>query len=70
MKTTHDKKLAEKYAANVPTCCSVMKQGHVFCACRAKPEGFCDTAWRRILSLCFALANGGGKKVRLFGDRI
>ena len=38
--------------------CSVMKQGQVFYAAHAKPDGFCDGAWRTIYQYVFALANG------------
>ncbi len=70
LKTTLDKELAEKYAVEGMAPCSIMKEGQVFYAGRAKPEGFCDTAWRCIYQYVFALANGGGENGFFFGDWI
>ena len=36
----------------------------------AKPEGFCDEAWKAIYQYVFALAHGSGKEVFYFGDWI
>lgn len=36
----------------------LMKEGQVFYADYAKPEGFCDEAWKAIYQYVFALANG------------
>lgn len=38
--------------------CPLMKEGQVFYADYAKPEGFCDEAWKAIYQYVFALANG------------
>ena len=70
LKTTLDEELAEKYAVEGMAPCSIMKEGQVFYAGRAKPEGFCDTAWRCIYQYVFALANGGGENGFFFGDWI
>lgn len=35
-----------------------MKEGQVFYADYAKPERFCDEAWKAIYQYVFALANG------------
>ena len=45
-----------------------MKEGQVFYAGRAKPDGFCDTSCRFIYQYLFALANGGGKNGFFFND--
>lgn len=44
LKTTLDKELAEEYGAAGLTACPMMKEGKVFYADYAKPEGFCDEA--------------------------
>ena len=36
----------------------------------AKPEGFCDEAWKAIYQYVFALAHGAKKEVFYFGDWI
>lgn len=48
--------------------CSIMKEGQIFYADRARPEGFCDGAWRSIYQYVFALANGGGKEGFFYND--
>lgn len=68
LKTSFDKTLAEAYAMKGLSECSVMKEGQVFYAGRAKPDGFCDTAWRCLFQYVFALANGGGEKGFFFND--
>ena len=35
-----------------------MKEGQVFYADYAKPEGFCDEAWKAIYQYVFALSHG------------
>ena len=58
LKTTLDEELAKEYAAPGFTRCPMMREGQVFYADYAKPEGFCDGAWRTIHPYVFALANG------------
>ena len=36
----------------------------------AKPEGFCDEAWKAIYQYAFALAHGAGQDVFYYGDWI
>lgn len=38
----------------------MMREGQVFYADYAKPEGFCDEAWKAIYQYVFALAHGSG----------
>lgn len=61
LKTTFDKELAEEYGAEGLTACPMMKEGQVFYADYAKPDGFCDEAWKAIYQYVFALAHGGIK---------
>ena len=45
-----------------------MREGQVFYADYAKPEGFCDEAWKAVYQYVFALSHGAGKFY--FGDWI
>ena len=58
MKTTLDKELAKEYGADGLTACPMLKEGQVFYADYAKPEGFCDEAWKAIYQYVFALSHG------------
>lgn len=68
LKTTFDRELAEEYGAPGLTACPMLKAGQVFWADYAKPEGFCDEAWKAIYQYVFALAHGAGNDVFYFGD--
>ena len=70
LKTTFDKELAEEYGAEGLTACLMMKEGQVFYADYAKPEGLCDEAWKAIYQYVFALAHGAGNDVFYYGDWI
>lgn len=70
LKTTLDKELAAQYGAHGLTACPMMKKGQVFYADYAKPEGFCDEAWKAIYQYVFALAHGCGKELFYYGDWI
>ena len=70
LKTTFDAELAAQYGAEGLTACPMMKEGQVFFADYAKPEGFCDEAWKAIYQYVFALAHGAGKDVFYFCDWI
>ena len=48
----------------------MLKEGQVFYADYAKPEGFCDEAWKAIYQYAFALSHGAGKEVFYYGDWI
>lgn len=58
LKTTFDEELAKEYGTPGLGPCPLMKEGQVFYADYAKPEGFCDEAWKAIYQYVFALANG------------
>ncbi len=70
LKTTLDKKLAEEYGVPGLGACPMMKEGQVFYADYAKPEGFCDEAWKAIYQYVFALSHGAGDGVFYYGDWI
>ena len=62
LKTTLDEQLAREYGAEGLTACPMLKEGQVFYADYAKPEGFCDEAWKAIYQYAFALSHGAGKE--------
>lgn len=66
LKTTLDEELAKEYAAPGFTRCPMMREGQVFYADYAKPEGFCDEAVESGLPVRFALSHGAG--VFYYGD--
>ncbi len=68
LKTTLDKELASEYGAEGLTECQMMKAGQVFYTDYAKPEGFCDEAWKAIYQYVFALAHGAEKDPFYYGD--
>lgn len=63
LKTTLDKELAAEYGAEGLGPCPMMKAGQVFYADYAKPEDFCDEAWKAIYQYVFAPAHGTGNGV-------
>ena len=70
LKTTLNEELAKEYGIDGLTVCPMMKAGQIFYADYAKPEGFCDEAWKAIYQYVFALAHGSGKELFYFGDWI
>ena len=70
LKTTLDAELAAQYGVPGLTACPMMREGQVFYADYAKPEGFCDEAWKAIYQYVFALAHGDGKTLFYHGDWI
>ncbi len=58
LKTTLNEDLAKEYGVKGLSICLLMKEGQVFYADYAKPERFCDEAWKAIYQYVFALANG------------
>ena len=59
LKTTFQEDLAKEYG--VEGICPLMKEGEVYYADYAKPEGFCDEAWKAIYQYVFALAHGASE---------
>src|SRR5699024_5159929 len=70
LKTTLDQELAAEYGAEGLTACPMMREGQVFYADYAKPEGLCDEAWKAIYQYVFALAHGAGDGLFYYGDWI
>ena len=58
LKTTLQEELAEEYGVPDLGPCPLMQEGQVFYTGYAKPEGFCDEAWKAIYQYVFALAHG------------
>lgn len=70
LKTTLDKELAKEFGVENLTACPMMKKGQVFFADYAKPDGFCDEAWKAIYQYVFALAHGAEDGLFYYGDWI
>ena len=68
LKTTFQQELAEEYGMDGLTVCPLMEEGQVFYADYAKPDGFCDEAWKAIYQYVFALAHGADE-IWYFGNR-
>lgn len=56
--TTFNEKLAQGYGVKNLGPCPLHKVGQIFEADFAKPDGFCDEAWKAIHHYVFALAHG------------
>lgn len=70
LKTTLDKELALEYGAEGLGPCPMLKAGQFFYADYAKPDKFCDEAWKAIYQYAFALAHGTGDNLFYYGDWI
>lgn len=62
--------LVREYGADSLTACPMLREGQVFYADYAKPEGLCDEAWKAIYQYVFALAHGAGNETFYYGDWI
>ena len=70
LKTTLDEELAKEYGVEGLGACPIMRAGDVFYADWAKPDGFCDEAWKAIYQYVFALSHGADKNLFYYGDWI
>lgn len=70
LKTTLDEALAREYGADGLGPCPMLQAGQVFHADYAKPDHFCDEAWKAIYQYVFALAHGTGNELFYYGDWI
>lgn len=70
LKTTLDEELAGEYGIEGLGPCPLMRKGQVFYADYAKPEGFCDEAWKAIYQYVFALAHSAHQGLFYYGDWI
>ncbi len=62
--------LVREYGVDNLTACPMLREGQVFYADYAKPEGLCDEAWKAIYQYVFALAHGVGNETFYYGDWI
>lgn len=62
--------LVKEYGVENLSSCPMFKEGQVFYADYAKPENFCDEAWKAIYQYVFALSNGAGNELFYYGDWI
>jgi uncharacterized repeat protein (TIGR04076 family) len=58
LKTTLDEALALEYGAEGLKACPNHEKGQIYYADYAKPDGFCDEAWKAIYQYVFALSHG------------
>ena len=70
LKTTFQKDLADVYGVEGLSTCPFHKEGQTYLADYAKPDGFCDEAWKAIYQYVFALAHGADKTTFYFNDWI
>jgi uncharacterized repeat protein (TIGR04076 family) len=70
LKTMLNEDLAKEYGICGLKACPMMQVGDVFYADYAKPDGFCDEAWKAIYQYVFALAHGANKELFYYGDWI
>ena len=61
LKRHFDEELAKEYGSKGIGKCPMLKEGQIFYADYAKPDGFCDEAWKAIYQYVFALAHGSGQ---------
>lgn len=70
LRKTFQEDLVKEYGAEGLGACPMLQEGQVFYADYAKPEDFCDEAWKAIYQYVFALAHGSGNDVFYYGDWI
>lgn len=70
LKKTFEEELAKEYGVPNLGPCPMLKEGQVFYADYAKPEGFCDEAWKAIYQYVFALSHGADRETFYFNDWI
>ena len=70
LKTTFQEDLAREYGVEGLSTCPFHKEGQTYLADYAKPEGFCDEAWKAIYQYVFALAHGAVNSTFYFNDWI
>lgn len=72
LRKTLQQDLANEYGIEGFTKCPMLQEGQVFYSSYAKPEGFCDEAWKAIYQYVFALAHmgKGSKELWYFKDWI
>jgi uncharacterized repeat protein (TIGR04076 family) len=70
LKTHFDAELAAEYGIGGLGACPMLRAGQVFYGDYAKPDGFCDEAWKAIYQYVFALSHGAEDTLFYYGDWI
>ncbi len=70
LRKTFQEDLAKEYGVENLIPCKLFEEGQVFYADWAKPDGFCDEAWKAIYQYVFALAHGAGNELFYYKDWI
>ena len=70
LRKTLQEDLAREYGVQGLGPCPMLREGQVFYADYAKPDGLCDEAWKAIYQYVFALAHGAGEGLFYYGDWI
>jgi uncharacterized repeat protein (TIGR04076 family) len=70
LKTHFDAELAADYGIDGLGACPMLKVGQIFYGDYAKPDGFCDEAWKAIYQYVFALSHGAEDSLFYYGDWI
>ena len=70
LRKTLQEDLAREYGAEGLGPCPMHREGQVFYADYAKPDGLCDEAWKAIYQYVFALAHGAQDGLFYYGDWI
>ena len=70
LRKTLQEDLAREYGAEGLGPCPMLREGQVFYADYAKPDGLCDEAWKAIYQYVFALAHGAQDGLFYYGDWI
>jgi uncharacterized repeat protein (TIGR04076 family) len=70
METTFNERLAKEYSVASLGKCPFHQDGKVFYTGYAKPEGFCDEAWKAVYQYVFALSHGTEDTLFYYGDWI
>lgn len=60
IKTLFHEDLANEYGCKGLGICPFHKVGDIFYGDYAKPDGFCDEAWKAIYQYVFAISHGSG----------
>ena len=70
LRKTLQEDLAREYGAECLGPCPMLREGQVFYADYAKPDGLCDEAWKAIYQYVFALAHWAQDGLFYYGDWI
>lgn len=70
LRKTLQEDLAREYGVQGLGPCPMLREGQVFYADYAKPDGLCDEAWKAIYQYVFALAHGAQDGLFYYGDWI